>query len=877
MKNSFVVSNNDNFFVENGILYSVEKHEDENGNIEEIVTLLRAPTDTTTSKVNISDRTNYIASGAFANCSYSNIILNSNLIGIGDYAFKNCLKLQYITVQEGTEYIGRGAFENCIKLVLPTLPATISSLSVELFKNCTSLETIKLPTTLTEIGDSAFNGCTSLEKLHFTNSVNDIASNAFEGCSSLTTIEIDSGNKVYGYDGGGLYNVAYNSLTNKYEPVELVQVIVQTDTLTLPATVSNIAESAFDSLDLVNSLTVDSRNQYFKFVKDKSIAGTDVDNTGALFKLDPSGNCAELFFVPKSSTSITLDKNVNSISAYAFSHLGDDFKSINVASDNANYTAVGTTDNYVLYNKDKTTLVKVPVAADVNEIATTCTTISKGAFYGNKVVDSLVFSDGINNISDGEFLDTNLKNISNINQYMINKYNKLFSADNIETVDHIKATTIPGATFYGMVGLRSVTLDEGVTLIDNAAFKNCSNLTTFSLPSSVETVGNAAFENCFSMSNFTFATTNSLLTIGNAVFKGCTSLTTLTNLSNCTVLDTLGKEAFMGCTALTSIDFSATKVSTFNESVFANCTSLTSITFNQRENAIKAYAFKNTGFTTFTLPANISDVNLDVTCFDDCSKLVAFRASSSSNTRFHNGLLSTDSAYLYYNNNSKLIKIPNALTGAVAITQTTTTTIATNAFRGCNKITSAQLGNGSNSSINSITDGELKDCTSLTTVTLTNDYLVQQYSKMITKDDGTKLAVTDVKIGNFIGAIADESFKDCTALVNVTAYNPSNSMTSFTKIGNNAFSGCTSLTTLFDLTNSSQSTSSVNRLAYLAEFGTSAFENCSSMQYFTLPKVLRTIGNNAFKGCSSIISIKTRSNYITSSSATWNPDGLNFS
>ena len=115
--------------------------------------------------------------------------------------------------------------------------------------------------------------------------------------------------------------------------------------------------------------------------------------------------------------------------------------------------------------------------------------------------------------------------------------------------------------------------------------------------------------------------------------------------------------------------------------------------------------------------------------------------------------------------------------------------------------------------------------------------------------------------------IGDNAFSDCSALTSVTIPN------GVTSIGNSAFVGCSGLTSA----TISNSVSTIGDCAFsgcsslksitipnkLTSIGISAFANCSGLTSVTIPNSVTTIGYSAFSGCSGLSSI-TISNSVTS-------------
>jgi hypothetical protein len=188
------------------------------------------------------------------------------------------------------------------------------------------------------------------------------------------------------------------------------------------------------------------------------------------------------FYDCSSLTTVSIPNSVTYIDGSAFAFCSD-LTAINADLANTQYCS----ENGVLFNKDKTTLVAYP---------------------GGKTGNSYVIPNSVTSIGDYAFY---------------------YCSGLISVTIPNSVTAIGEHAFSGCSGLTSVTIGNSVTTIGDRAFVDCSGLTTVTIPNSVTAIGNYAFASCSSLTSVTIG--NSVTTIGNDAFYYCRGLTSVTNLN----------------------------------------------------------------------------------------------------------------------------------------------------------------------------------------------------------------------------------------------------------------------------------------------------------------------------------------------------------
>lgn len=267
-------------------------------------------------------------------------------------------------------------------------------------------------------------------------------------------------------------------------------------------------------------------------------------------------------------TTVTLGNGIKSIGSYAFT-LCKKLTSINVDENNAYYTS----DNGILFDKDKTHLIKYPQAkTDTNyTLPDSVTHIENEAFYDCGKLTSVDLPDGLINIGNFAF-------------YRCSSLTDIIIPDSVTSIgDHSfsgctnlanctlskNLNSMGNAAFYGCKNITDITLPDGITEIGEYTFGNCVKLTLIVIPNGVTKIGAGAFYCCSNLKNVTLP--DSLKSIENDAFNCCDSITEITLPDG---LTKIGNNAFTDCVSLASIII-PDSVTKLGECVFTRCSNLT--------------------------------------------------------------------------------------------------------------------------------------------------------------------------------------------------------------------------------------------------------------------------------------------------------------
>ena len=285
------------------------------------------------------------------------------------------------------------------------------------------------------------------------------------------------------------------------------------------------------------------------------------------------------FWCCSSLTSITIPNSVTSIGYEAFDNC-DKLNQINVDTANTVYSS----ENGVLFNKDKTELIRYPAGKTdtAYAIPDSVTSIGSSAFSDCSSLTSITIPDSVTSIGSSAFSDCS-------------------SLTSITIPDGV--TSIDWSAFRDCSSLTSITIPNSVTSIDSYAFSDCSSLTSITIPNSVTSIGDHVFDGCKGLTSITIP--DSVTSIGNDAFSYCSKLTSITIPDSVT---SIGNWAFDGCSSLTSITI-PDGVTSIGDHVFDGCKGLTSITIPDGVTSIGWHAFNwCDSLTSITIPDSVTSI-----------------------------------------------------------------------------------------------------------------------------------------------------------------------------------------------------------------------------------------------------------------------------
>lgn len=756
-----------------------------------------------------------IGASAFAGCqNLTKLTLGEGVTGLGDSALKDT-RLEEITIpstfETGTAKNSPFTSGENSTLRKVTFADGIQVIPQYFLNNITTLTKIEIPASVQKIGDHAFADCSNLKTVTFkeqdASKLTTIDTSAFEGCSLMTLSKLPEG--VTTINASAFKDCKKISLTD------------------LPTGLITIGNAAFENCTML------------RIGKLPAITALGM----AAFK-----NCVKLPFLSVDTS------NLAEINATAFEG------------------CTGLTDVRIDGGEKKQT------------------TIADGAFATCENLNWVI----INNIkSVGKKAFTNLPiSLLNINQVDTIGESAFAGCDKLENPVIQNVKTIGASAFAGS----GAQTDDNKVLLD-----------------SIQNVGSRAFEGC----QFTSADIRDLekvTTYTDPETKIEYSPFAKSSIKKVEFSDetknTVCTKAFKNVTSLQSVElaycFTYGNISTIDASAFEGCVTLTDINLSDKLTTINGLAFYNTGLTEITVPASLTKI----TTASAAGKNVGpFAGGVLRKVTFADGVTKSLQGMFMGTTSLEEVVLPKSLK-----------TIDQNAFKDCSSLKKLSVGKsgGENvlDTVETINAGAFNGCSSLETLTLKNVAKIDSSDTNrtfggctslkkvsvtgVTTTDNTGKTTLSTTIGtsafkdnkalkeinlDTIKTVSQEAFRGCGVADDGT--DPATlTLNNVNAIGSLAFYGCGFKAVQIPRQLTSVATGKINGVEYgpfaggkleTVSFGTlintipdNLCMNTTSLQKIELQSVkasLRTIGKNAFKGCTSVEEVTIPKGILTVSNS----------
>ena len=632
-----------------------------------------------------------------------------------------------IVVEEGVTAIGQRAFRE------------------------TAVTSISFPSTLVYIYDYAIVSCTNLTSVRFAEghgSLEYIYQQAFTGCSKLTSIALPDGAPTH------INKRAFNNCST-LRSVRLGD-----------STVS-VGTTAFNNCPKLTRIVVPASVQTFGTADGAGLSGTTApahvyflgSNTTILPASEagiptsakihaPVGSKAEKYATDNNRTFVDANSTVASGTAgdtisWTFSGLGV----LTVSGTGSIPNQTNGAQPWAAYNSEITAIV----------IGEGITAIGNNVFRGSSV-GSVSFSSTVTSTANQVFCDctmltevnfapnSKLKTIGYMSFINCSLLEKIVLPDGV-------ATTIGTQAFQACSKLYSVVLGNQTTAIGRNAFSNCTALKSIVIPASVKTCGvegGSAFAGCTSLTKIVFRGNETQILPNNA--DGLPASATIYGAKDSTAQAyataqnrTFLVEILPSGTCGTSLNWvfdpefgrltitgtgATTNYTTANEAPWHSFAGqITQIVLPEGITVLGDRLFNDCGVLTIEIPASVTAINQYA--FRQCKRLtkVTFAEGSKLNAV----------GYMVFNTCSKL--------QSVVFPNETSTTLAGFVFNNCSALRSVTLGNKTTS----IAGACFKNCYALTSV---------EIPALVATCGGTS------------NGVLTSAFDGCSALTEVTFYNP---------------------------------------------------------------------------------------------------------
>ena len=405
---------------------------------------------------------------------------------IGDSAFGSNAKLENPIYNDGANIIsiGNSSFANCIKFTEAFIPASTTHVDAYAYSGCTNIEQVIFAPNGQNVtfGGSVFSGCARLTKVTLPSTLSSFDATVFASCSALRDIIVDEANPNFMIYEGALYTKDGSEIL--FYPKQL-----DGDLSKLHPNLQKIGNAVFKSNLNITSVNLSNKVTYIgneAFYGCTNLSSVTIAQDGTALEIGSKAfyNCSKL-------TAIELPDYTSSIGTYAFYKAA--LKSFKVPASLTELSAH-------LLEYTKITTIHIP--ANVEKIG-------DAAFSRCSSMTSITFEEGTKpltigtlecpSVSSGVFFNTHITTVDLPDRVTLIGAWAFCNQTYLRTVNMTadsQLTTIGKWAFAQQSGtnskLNSVTLGPKVTEIQEYAFHR-TKIANITIPKSVTFIGQYAF------------------------------------------------------------------------------------------------------------------------------------------------------------------------------------------------------------------------------------------------------------------------------------------------------------------------------------------------------------------------------------------------
>ncbi len=794
---------------------------------------------------------------------------------IGDIAFYGCTSLESVTIPDSVTTIGERVFAACRSLTSVTIPDSVTTIGESAFYGCSELTSVKIGNGVTEIDDYAFDGCNKLSTVNvpcswnenpkyttFANSVTvDIPKHNYElgvctacgedcahtgGTATCTTLAVCS---VCGVSYGEFGDHTYENGKGKCTVANCDNACAHetiTDGVCVACGGKHCGNTENDKVvwfcDATDDAPGDENDETLSILTitgtgdlagytigeapweayRESIRGIDIKDGVTSIGIGTFCGCVSL-------TSVIIPGSVKIIGVNAFSGC-------------ESLSNVRISDGVISIGDD---VFKECIALKEITIPESVETIGEHAFNSCTMLMTITIPQNVRVIGEGAFC-----NCTRLTEINVDEGNTTYSSEDGVLFNEGKTELI--CCPAGKVGDYEV--PSGVTSISNYAFSSRGEIFTVTIPVSVTTIGDYAFAGSQNVNLIVepgskaheFAITNNIP----YTFKGYNEAETaqIEKLTFTEIHNDNNEVIAYSVTARDTSISGALKIpATYNgkpvteigNNAFSSCMSLLSVTIPESVTAIGSYAF------------------------DGCAILASISVDDA-NTKY-----SSEDGVLFNKDKTELICYPTGQNAKSYTIPDSVTTIGEDAFRNCTELTSVTIGE----SVTTIGESAFYGCSQLASITIPESVTtIGEYAFY------GCTALETVTIPGIETTIGDNAFSDCpkvTLLVeensNAYDYALGNNIEYITYVGGSGELGKLTFSInedgeSYSVTDCDKSISGALTIPNefngksVTKIGNNAFSNCKSLTSVVIPDSVVSLGEMSFYDCGRLETVTLSSN-----------------